>query len=359
MDRGGPANIRHLGHNAHTSNRPASTHPIGAGVPRLNPAARQYRGAVEAIAVWDAFDGRPHRPRPGLRRLDPRRWTQPPPAPALVAELERRRRVLADHPAEAVATTPGAEPAAAELLDRLRAHLLGDHAGRYRAVGGGWIEVDGRFRVDTDGAPALAVAAGITAADWCLVAPSDPPRLAAGAVCAPNRWRLRAKVGLDLSGVHAPVPGYPAGPVDRLFGRDQAAPVWRRNWSMLADPALWQPDPVPARPRVPAGVWVRSERQTVVALPASGWWAFGIETEVAPLEALATRPGVAARVLATVAGLDAATARYKELDGWLPELLAWLAACAGPPAPAVARVGSPRPTASGPSPSAEAAEQDE
>jgi len=34
-------------------------------------------------------------------------------------------------------------------------------------------------------------------------------------------------------------------------------------------------------------------------------------------------------VLATVAGLDPATAAYKELDAWLPRLLAWLGACCG------------------------------
>jgi dimethylamine monooxygenase subunit A len=288
---------------------------------------------VVRVVVWDAFDGHPHRPRLGLRPLDPARWTEPPPGPGLVGELQRRRDVLGAHPAEAYAEGPGAAPAAAELLERLRAHLLGDHGGRYRAIDGARIEVDGGFRVDVTSGPPLAVAARLSAVDWCLVAPTDPPRLAAGAVCSPNRWRLADKLGLPLAGVHRPVPGYaPAlgGPVDRILGPSgRAVPVWRRNWSMLGDPALWQPDPTPADPQVPEGVWVRSERQTLVPLPATGWWAFGIETAVAPLTDLTDRPVTAALVLATVAGLDPATAGYKELDAWLPRLLAWLGACCG------------------------------
>jgi len=292
------------------------------------------------MGVWDAFDGRPHRPRLGLRPLDPRRWTEPPPGAALVAELERRREVLADHPAEAYAAEPDAAPAAAELLGRLRAHLLADHAGRYRDVGGGQVEVDGRVRLDLTSGPPLAAAARVSATDWCLVAPTDPPRLAGGAVCSPNRWRLGAKLGLPLAAVHGPVPGYPGAlgaAVDRVLGPSgRPAPVWRRNWSILTDAALWQPDPGPASsaPQVPEGVWARSERQTLMPLPASGWWAFGIETSVAPLVELAGRPAVAARVLATVAGLDPATATYKELEGWLPRLLAWLTDCGGSAEPA-------------------------
>jgi hypothetical protein len=197
------------------------------------------------------------------------------------------------------------------------------------------------------------------------VRPGARPVLAAAVVCSPNRWRLADKIGRDLTAVHGPVPGYAGAlgpPVDRLLGpplrptghgppgppggtpvaaplgrpdeepigppagrRRPARAAWRQNWSLLGDPDLFQPDAGPAaRLTVPDGVWVRSERQTLVPLPATGWWAFGIETAVRPLTAVATRPEVAARLRTAVASLDPATVAYKGLGGFRGPLLAWL-----------------------------------
>ncbi len=288
--------------------------------------------------IWAAFDGRPHRPRLGLRPLDLRLWTDPPPPGALVSELGRRRSLLAGRPAEVLVETPGSEEPAAELLDRLVAHLLADHPARYRRGPGstilhgrdvGAITVDRTVTVDAGAWSPLAAAAALTAADWCLVRPDARPVLSAGVVCSPNRWRLRDKIGRPLTAVHDPVPGYDtalAAPVDRLLGPDgQARPVWRQNWSMLARPDLFQPDPGGSQPlEVPDGVWVRSERQTLVPLPVTGWWAFGIETACEPLASVSGRPAVATRLLVALTSLDPATAAYKELEASRARLVTWL-----------------------------------
>jgi hypothetical protein len=108
--------------------------------------------------------------------------------------------------------------------------------------------------------------------------------------------------------------------------------MWRQNWSLLGDPSPFQPEPASGDPvDVPDGVWVRSERQTLVALERTGWWVFGIETGQQPLAALARRPDLARRVLAAVASLDPATAVYKDLAGWSAPLIAWLEDVAGRP----------------------------
>jgi dimethylamine monooxygenase subunit A len=281
------------------------------------------------VDVWAAFDGRPHRPRLGLRPLDLRHWTEPPPPGRLGAELARRARLLERRRADVWAETGGAGPAAAELGERLVAHLLGDHAPRYQRGRGSTIVVDGSFSVDTRGWSPLPASALLTAADWCLVRPGAPPVLAAAVVCSPNRWRLGEKIGRDLTAVHQPVPGYAAvlaGPVDRLLGPGgPARPGWRQNWSLLGDPDPFQPDGgAPARLLVPEGVWVRAERQTLVPLPTTGWWAFGIETAVLPMTAVSGRPEVAARLRVAVASLDPDTVAYKELSGFRAPLLAWL-----------------------------------
>jgi dimethylamine monooxygenase subunit A len=296
------------------------------------------------VDVWAAFDGQPYRPRLGLRPLDLRFWTEPPPPGELGAELARRARLLQERPTAVWAETDGSGPAAIELGERLLGHLLGDHAGRYRRGRGPETVVDGAT-VDTRGWPALPAAGLLTAADWCLVRPAARPVLAAAVVCSPNRWRLADKIGRDLTAVHRPVPGYAGAlrpAVDRLLGpssapspgpsgegpfnvRRTARAGWRQNWSLLGDPDLFQPDAGPsAQLPVPDGIWVRSERQTLVPLPASGWWAFGIETAVRPLAAVATRPDVAARLRTAVASLDPATVAYKDLGGFRAPLLAWL-----------------------------------
>lgn len=124
---------------------------------------------------------------------------------------------------------------------------------------------------------------------WCM---------SAAILCFPNRWRLSDKLGRPLAGIHEPVPGYAerlAGPVDRFFER--LAPgrgVWRVNWSLSDDPALYQPLETAHRPADPtldgvnAGerLFLRVERQTLVKLPESGAVAFGIRTVQRPLDRL-------------------------------------------------------------------------
>jgi hypothetical protein len=281
------------------------------------------------VDVWAAFDGRPHRPRLGLRPLDLRRWTVPPPPDALGPELARRAGLLRRHPAEVWGEGAGSGPAAAELCELLLAHLLADHGDRYRRGRDGVVVVDGSVTVDPGGWPPLPAAGLLAAADWCLVRPGAAPVLAAAVVCSPNRWRLRDKIGRELTAVHGPVPGYAARlapPVDRHLGvGGPARPTWRQNWSLLGAPDLFQPDAGdPQQVPVPEGLWVRSERQTLVPLPTTGWWAFGIETSVEPLAAVSTRPDVAARLLATVGSLDPATVAYKELGGFRKPLMEWL-----------------------------------
>src|SRR6185295_19156177 len=103
-------------------------------------------------------------------------------------------------------------------------------------------------------------------AGWCLTA---------AAVCFPTRWDLPSKMGLPLATIHDPVPGYRArvvAPADRFFDALAPGPVFRRaNWSLLDDPALFQPvarrggGPNEAIDAHNAGdaIWFRVERQTL------------------------------------------------------------------------------------------------
>jgi hypothetical protein len=114
--------------------------------------------------------------------------------------------------------------------------------------------------------------------------------LDAGCVCFPSRWSLPDKVGRPLVAVHAPTPGYDphlVDRVDRLLDHLGPRPVLRRNWFVHPDPSLHQPlvpdeDPIIPKERALDDLYLRSERQTLRALP-SGWILFTIRVQQVPV----------------------------------------------------------------------------
>lgn len=280
--------------------------------------------------LWDAFDGRPHELRMGLHPLDPSAWSRPIPAPVLAQELDRKAALLADRPNEVLASIddPGVETAAAELVDRLITHLVDDHSDRYQRRGSLLTLLDDGRSWDAEAFDALDLAGRIVGEDWCLVKPGSPPVLAAATLCSPNRWRLREKLGLPITEVHDPVPDYRerlAAPVDSVLAGRPRRGLWRRNWSIQSSASRFQPvADGPAHPTVPDEVWVRSEYETLVGLPATGWWVFGIQTTIRPLADVATSPELAQRIHTALATLDEHTAGYKDLAAWRESLTGWL-----------------------------------
>ena len=271
--------------------------------------------------VWDAFDGRPHELRMGLRPLDMSQWTRPTSA----TELDRKADLLETRRGDVLAAV-GATDAAARELDALLAdHLTTYRADSYRREGAAVVFVaDGRSWPD-DMDP-LERAGRMVSEDWCLVRPGEPPTLAAATLCSPNRWRLAEKLGRPITDIHDPVPGYRrrlGAPVDALFGT-RRGPTWRRNWSIQSSPSRFQPfADGPEHPRVPDQVWIRSELETLVRLPVTGWWVFGIHTSVGALGDVT--PAVAARMLTAVRSLDPETTAYKDLATFRQPLAEWLA----------------------------------
>ncbi len=117
--------------------------------------------------------------------------------------------------------------------------------------------------------------------------------LDAACLCFPSRWRLADKVGRPMLAVHGPVGGYDVvleDKVNMMLDRLRSRPVWRRNWFVHPNPALFQPSPgddqvVPAD-RCLDELYVRSERQTLRRLDADGWILFTIRIQHCPLREL-------------------------------------------------------------------------
>jgi len=244
----------------------------------------------------------------GLRALDQLDWI-------LVDEhrdrdLARKAELLAARHAEVFAAlpTPGVDAASQEVLDLVVA-TTGDAP-------------------QPDLHP-LDAAGRMVQEDLCILVPRDGAHhLDAASLCFPSYWRLADKLGRPLLEVHDPVAHYEEelGPkVDRFLARLRPErPVWRRNWSIHDDPEYFLPEPTePHDVDAPERLWLRSERQTLRRLAASGAVLFTIRTQQVPLAVVAARPDVAHRLAAAIAAWSPELQAYKGGHGALAAL-PWL-----------------------------------
>jgi dimethylamine monooxygenase subunit A len=173
--------------------------------------------------------------------------------------------------------------------------------------------------------------------DLCLIQNREEgPVFTAASLCFPSRWRLLDKIGKPLAAVHGPVPLYAsrlAGPVDRFMRHVKPGHIASRlNWSLLDDPALFQPG---GKWRVEAStditaenagsrVFLRVERQTLRRLPLTGAVLFGIRVHVYPLEQVIDRPERANELASAINALPEDILHYKSLLPFREPLLGWL-----------------------------------
>ncbi len=248
------------------------------------------RGWFEEIDL----DPAAHWRRIGTRQLGDRPW--------LViddrrdVELALKERLGTDRHDEVFAVEPGVE-AGALLAGRETLDLVEGELERHRllgpAGGGGLHPLDRAGRSVQE--------------DLCLVRPGHGSWvLAAASLCFPSRWRLGEKLGRSITATHGPVDGYAealATRVDRLFDHLGERIVLRRNWFVHPDPALFQPDRPPAGDpviepdRCLDDLHLRSERQTLRRLHASGWILFTIRIQQDPLRPFVADDGRAAALV--------------------------------------------------------------
>lgn len=260
-------------------------------------------------------------PAPHLPFLEPRIANPPglmPLAPAawfrldgdFPAQMAIRDALVAETPETVLALDAEGRAALEELWPRLLAFLpaLEGYAVRDGAV----TRPDGAI-VPLDRTAPMATLARLVADDICLMvpAPSGEYRLAGAALCFPSRWSLAEKMGKAMVAIHAPVPDYDdvlARRVARVFDALRPdRPLWRINWLIHTDPALYQP---PSRtPQVTGRFYLRTERQTLTRLPGTGAIVFGIKTSITPVEALS--PAEAAGLATATASLDPRAIEYR------------------------------------------------
>ena len=178
----------------------------------------------------------------------------------------------------------------------------------------------------------LDVAGRLVQEDLCLMdreEPGDEYRLVAASLCFPSRWRLADKIGRPLSEIHQPVPHYAEqlnSATNSLFDRlTPERPIWRLNWSLLDDPALYQPTghSAPSQATPPEQLWLRIERQTLRRLPDTRAVLFTIRIHISPLTDLVDLRD-REQLAVALSGLPETMLRYKSMAGFAQEIVAWL-----------------------------------
>lgn len=268
----------------------------------------------------------PYRLSMGLMALKPEEWIEVD--DDLAADLAEKQRLLAERHGDVFAALPGSEAGQREVLELLATHLTEHFPDLYRRDGRCLhvVAADAYWDLDDADLAPLDLAGRLVQEDLCLMQHDGAAwRLTAASLCFPTRWKLADKIGRPLDAIHDPVPDFAdklARPVSRFFDRIKTdKPVWRLNWSLIDDPALFQPeghgrgdlDPSITPDNAGERLWLRVERQTLRRLSATGAVLFTIRIHRWPLARLADRPEAAGRLAQSIATMPPAMQRYKSL----------------------------------------------
>ena len=286
----------------------------------MSPTSRPTR------AVWDTVAA-PHRLNLGLHAMEASEpWLVID--DDYVQDLAEKHRLLRDERGQVFVELESSRAAQAEARKRVIETLLTHYADEFELNGSQFcIRATGEeFDLTEPHTPALEVAARCTQED--LVVMEERPEgwcLTAASVCFPTRWDLPTQLGLPMTAIHERVPGYHEqlnASSNRFFDGMKPGLVFKRgNWSLMDDPALFQPSgKMQTRERSDldasnAGekIWLRVEHQTLQRLPATGAILFGIRIHRTRLDAVAEMPDAARTLLAAIDTMHADMQLYKSL----------------------------------------------
>jgi len=243
-------------------------------------------------------------------------------------DLQTKAELLRDHRDQVFVEEHASRPAQREVLSRVSETLVDLHADLF-SIDGSRLHVrptNHSHELASETYPPLETAARCVQEDlvvmeertcgWCLTA---------AAVCFPTRWNLPSKLGLPMGAIHDRVPGYREQldvSANRFFDGMKPGSVFRRgNWSLMDDPALFQPEGKlrdDVRSDLDASnagekIWLRVEHQTLQRLPETGAVLFGIRIHRTRLDRVAREPTVARLLIEAIDTMPAEMQLYKSL----------------------------------------------
>jgi hypothetical protein len=254
-------------------------------------------------------------------------------------EMAERRRLLAERRDDVFSALAVSDAARGETLQEIVVNLT-THVGDWFTRGGDRLHnalTGETWDLTAPPCDPLELAGRLVQEDLCIIQQTDEgPVFTAAVLCFPSRWRLHEKLGKPLVQVHGRVPHYAerlATPVDRFMAKVKPGHIASRlNWSVLDDPAMFQPtgkwretENTAVTPQnAGESLYLRVERQTLRRLPQSGAILFGIRVHSYLLAHAITTPAAASRLAEAVRALPEETVHYKSLRAFGPALLSWL-----------------------------------
>lgn len=277
--------------------------------------------------VWDAVTA-PHRLSLGLRRLRPEElWIDLD--DDFMTDLAEKDRLFREHGSDVLVELPGSRDVQREVLDLLVEVLVTEFPDCYARAGSFLdIEMTGqRLNLRDPTLSPLELAARCVQEDLVVMeAGSKGWCLSAAAVCFPTRWELRPQLGRPMTEIHQRVPGYVEkldGSSNQFFDGMKSGEVFGRgNWTLMDDPALYQPGgKMQSRKNANinlgnAGdqIWLRVEHQTLQRLPESNAILFGIRIHRTKLRDVASDEGAGRRLIEAIETMNPAMQQYKSLE---------------------------------------------
>ena len=298
-----PAVRSGLGADAGATGQIAQTDRVSSSADESSAAV--FAAAARLLRRPLPFAGGGSRHRVGGRNVSVDQWLELS-GDDVAGQLAEKRRLFETRRGDVLGALPGSAAACLELLDLVRENAAAAGLSVSAPAGLHPLEEAGRL-VPEDFALHLKRPA------------SDALTLVAGSICFPNRWLLHDKLGLPVTEVHDPVPGYRAElgkPVDQLMDRLPAGRVIERhNWGLARSPELFRAPGPSTGPgdleTITERRWLRIERQTLRRLPESGAVVFTIRTLQGPLAVLRDDPEAAAQLARSIAELPPDVAGYK------------------------------------------------
>jgi hypothetical protein len=254
-------------------------------------------------------------------------------------QMRERQRLLAEQHAQVFAAVPISAAARQESLQMVATNLTTQHPDWFTQDGDTLVNrLTGEFwQMSAPGCDPLECAGRLVQEDLCLIQHDEQgPRFTAGVLCFPSRWRLLEKIGRPLGAVHGPVPFYAdrlARAVDRFMRQVKPGHIASRlNWSMLDNPALFQPygrwqtgeNNVITAENAGDLLYLRVERQTLRRLPRSEAILFGIRVHNYRLSTVVTSPAIAVRLAEAIRALPSEMMHYKSMLPFRTAVLGWL-----------------------------------
>ncbi|KND90844.1 hypothetical protein TOPH_04658 [Tolypocladium ophioglossoides CBS 100239] len=279
----------------------------------------------------DSASPRPYRPfrwayhqTMSFQKLDPDYWIEL--ESTYRERIVQRRELYAQHGSDVLQALPGSELACKELMEMVLQYICARYPDSFRVDNNVLYNNILGTSTDLEKVHPLHVLLHNVPEDFAITLRNEKTgryHFRAGVVLSTLGWKLSQKIGLELSGIHAPVPSYKekmAFSMDRFFTRMPApSPIQRGSWGLEigqplflpTDHADWSHRDSQNPSLRPDDLFLRVDWQTLRRLPLSGGIVFNFKALFTPLTQFQHEPYVPLLVLKILSEGEEGIMRYK------------------------------------------------